>query len=79
MVRYHHQLNGHEFKQTPGDSEEQGRLACYKSMGSQRIRQDLGTEQLKRTGGIPKRRRIQTFPFFLLQEEAEKGNYFLEW
>ena len=21
MVRQHHQLNGHEFKQTPGDSE----------------------------------------------------------
>ena len=22
MVRQHHQLNGHEFEQTPGDSEE---------------------------------------------------------
>jgi len=22
MVGWHHQLNGHEFKQTPGDSEE---------------------------------------------------------
>ena len=21
MVRWHHQLNGHEFEQTPGDSE----------------------------------------------------------
>ena len=28
MVGWHHQLNGHEFEQTPGDSEGQGTLAC---------------------------------------------------
>ena len=28
MVGEHHQLNGHEFEQTPGDSEGQGTLAC---------------------------------------------------
>ena len=27
MVGMHHRLNGHEFEQTPGDSEGQGRLA----------------------------------------------------
>ena len=27
MVRCHHQLNGHELEQTPGDSEGQGGLA----------------------------------------------------
>ena len=27
MIRYHHQLNGHEFEQTPGDSGEQMSLA----------------------------------------------------
>ena len=26
MVGWHHQLNGHEFEQTQGDSEGQGRL-----------------------------------------------------
>ena len=26
MVRRHHQLNGHEFEQTPGDGEGQGSL-----------------------------------------------------
>ena len=31
MVRQHHRLNGHEFEQTPGDSEGQG----SQSMGSQ--------------------------------------------
>ena len=25
---WHHQLNGHEFEQTPGDGEGQGSLAC---------------------------------------------------
>ena len=29
MVGWQHQLNGHEFEQTPGDSEGQGSLACY--------------------------------------------------
>ena len=29
MVGWHHWLNGHEFEQTPGDGEGQGRLACW--------------------------------------------------
>ena len=28
MVGWHHRLNGHEFEQTPGDSEGQGSLVC---------------------------------------------------
>ena len=28
MVGWHHQLNGHEFEQTPGDHDGQGSLAC---------------------------------------------------
>ena len=41
MVGWHHWLNGHEFEQTPGDSEGQGSL---KSMGLQRVRHDWATE-----------------------------------
>ena len=33
MVGWHHQFNGHEFVQTPGDSEGQGSLACCSSWG----------------------------------------------
>ena len=33
VVRYHHQLNGHVFGQTPGDSEGQGRLVCCSPWG----------------------------------------------
>ena len=29
MVGWHHRHNGHEFEQTPGESEGQGSLACY--------------------------------------------------
>ena len=31
MVGWHHQLNGHDFEQTPGDSEGQESLVCCSS------------------------------------------------
>ena len=31
MVRWHHQLNGHEFGKTPGVGDGQGGLACCDS------------------------------------------------
>ena len=33
MAGWHHQINGHDFKQTPGDSEGQGSLACCSLWG----------------------------------------------
>ena len=33
MVGWHHRLNGHEFEQTLGDGEGQGRLECCRSWG----------------------------------------------
>ena len=33
MVGWHHQLNGHEFEQAPGDGEGQGSLECCSSWG----------------------------------------------
>ena len=33
MVGWHHQLNGHEFKQALGDGEGQGSLACCSPWG----------------------------------------------
>ena len=35
MVGWHHQLNGHESEQIPGDSEGQGSLACCSPWGCQ--------------------------------------------
>ena len=37
MVVWHHQLNGHEFEQTPGDSEGQGSLACCSPCGRKEL------------------------------------------
>ena len=42
MVGWHHQLNVHEFEQTPGDSEGQKRLACCSPWGNKK-----STERLK--------------------------------
>ena len=33
MVGQYHQLNGHEFEQTPGDSEGQGSMVCCSPWG----------------------------------------------
>ena len=33
MVGWHHQPNGHEFGQTPGDDEAQGSLVCCSPRG----------------------------------------------
>ena len=33
MVGQHHQINGHEFEQTPGDSEGQGSLVSFSPWG----------------------------------------------
>ena len=40
MVGWHHRLNGHEFEQTPGDSEGQGSMGCCSPWGLQRVGHD---------------------------------------
>ena len=44
IIGWHHWLNGHEFEQTPGDSEGQGNLMCCGSWGH---KESHMTEQLK--------------------------------
>ena len=55
MVGWHHRLNGHEFEQTPGDSEG-GRPGLLQSLGLQRVGHYRVTEQ-----GYKRRQRL----FFL--------------
>ena len=50
MVGWHHQLNGHEFKQAPGDGDGQGSLACCSPWG---CRESDTTERLNWTELIP--------------------------
>ena len=44
MVGWHQRLNGHEFKQTLGDSEGQGSLVCCSPWGC-RVRHEGVTKQ----------------------------------
>ena len=44
MVGWHHQLNGHEFEQTPGKSEGQGSRSCCSPQGY-KVRHDLATKE----------------------------------
>ena len=37
IVGWHHQLNGHEFEQTPGDGEGQGCLVCCSPQGCKEL------------------------------------------
>ena len=50
MVGWHHQLNGHEFEQTPRDSEGQRSLACCSPWGSQWDGHNLAIEQQQQIG-----------------------------
>ena len=40
MVGWHHQLNGREFEQIPGDGEGQGKPGVLQSMRLQSVGQD---------------------------------------
>ena len=37
IVEWHHQLDGHEFEQAPGDSEGQGSLVCCRPWGRREL------------------------------------------
>ena len=55
MVGRHHRLDGHEFEQTPGDSEGQESLACYSPWGHKELGHNLAAEQHnKRSEAYPK-------------------------
>ena len=56
MVGWHHQLNGCEFEQSPGDSEGQGSLmccspwSCKESDTTERLNNNINLRDLKRDG-----------------------------
>ena len=49
VVEWHYQLNGHEFEQTPGETEGQGSLACCSLWG---CKESDTTEQLNNNTDI---------------------------
>ena len=61
MVSQHHQLNRHEFEQTPGDSEGQESLACYSPLGCKEL--DM-TERLNNKLCHYQPKTLQSFPTY---------------
>ena len=49
MVGWHHELSVHEFEQTPGNSEEQGSLACCSPQGH---KESDTTDRVKNSNNI---------------------------
>ena len=69
MVGWHHQLNGHEFEQAPGDGERQGSLAHCSPLGHKES--DM-TERLNNifahTESYNRAAAEQTYPVFMVTE-----------
>ena len=55
MMGWHHQLNGHEFEQLPGDGEGQGSLVCCSPWGHKELdmteRQNSNASDIKENSG----------------------------
>ena len=62
MVGWHHQLNGHELEQAPGDGEGQGSLACCSPWGHKEL--DT-TEQLNANSNCASRDEPNLWYIFL--------------
>jgi len=57
LVGWHRRLNGHEFEQTPGDSEGQGSLVCCSPWGHKES--DM-TKQLNNTNHAQREDHVKT-------------------
>ena len=60
MIGWHHQLNGHEFEQTLGDSKGQGSLACCSHKESDTTQQPNNNNLLRSQVGGAKSGRTGT-------------------
>ena len=61
---WRHQLNGHEFEQTPGDSEGQGSMVCCSPWGH-RVKHNLAAEQQTPTQYSDPFSFFETFFYFI--------------
>ena len=59
---WHHQLNGHECRQTLGDSEGQGSLACCSPWGHKELDTTWSNNSITYTLKDPDRYRVLSFP-----------------
>ena len=64
MVGWHHRLDGHEFEQTPRDSEGQRSLACCSPWGCKEL---VTTEQLNNNSNKKKKKKRKKWERFRIQ------------
>ena len=55
MVGWHHQFDGHQFEQAPGDGEGQGSLACCRPQGhtTEQLNANGSSHPLEKDNGNP--------------------------
>ena len=68
MAGWHHRLSGHEFEQTPGDSDRQGSLVCCNPRGNKEL--DMA-EGLNNNRGMDKEDVVHTYNGLLLSHKKE--------
>ena len=69
MVGWHHRLNGHDFEETPRDSEGQGSLACYSPWGRKESDTTWRLNNNSKNVGRAFRNSIWSKEFLLAREE----------
>ena len=86
MVGWHHQLNGHKFEQTLGNSEGQGSLVCCSPWGhkksdmTERLNNNKYNTKLQRAGsqqcvgGCEKEINILCFAFYFHGDVSSRQN-----
>ena len=62
MVGWHHRLDGHEFEQTPRDSERQRSLACCSRWGREEL---VTTEQMNNNSNKEKEKKMRKIPYII--------------
>ena len=67
MVGWHHQFNGHDFEQAPGDGEGQESLVCFSLWGHKEL--DT-TEQLNNQDAGHSRKYLQDNGFYFFNSSS---------
>ena len=75
VIGWHHQLHGHEFEQTAGDSEEQGSLACCRLWGHKDLNMTYQPNSKNLVGELSEFPRLHSvrfsFPEVTIMHQAE--------
>ena len=66
LIGWHRRFNGHEFEQTPGDSEEHGSLACCSPWGHKE------SDMFTQTERVNNKQQNPYFPKYILSRSYSR-------